>query len=57
MTDFFNILRKAFSFELSLGVLSTAAWGLDSVGAEVPPRSAEDALDEALDDASAMTAR
>lgn len=57
LTDFFRILRKALSFELSLGVLSTAAVGLDRVGVEVPDRSAEGALEEPLDDeASAMMA-
>ena len=49
MTDFFKMLRKALSFELSLGVLSTAALGFDKVGGEVPDRSADAALEEALE--------
>lgn len=57
MTDFFKMLKKAFNFELSLGVLSTAAVGLDSVGVDLPDRSAEGALEEPLEDgASAMMA-
>lgn len=48
-TDFLSMLKKAFSFEPSSGVLSTAALGLDKVGVAVPERSADGCLDEEFD--------
>jgi hypothetical protein len=50
-TYFFKTLSSVFNLELSSGVLSIVALGIDSVGVEVPDRSMEGAReDSAVED-------